>query len=92
MEKPFATVAGWAKAHGVDPADILLGEFGMIRQEYGNPHVVPAKDRQAFYAAQIGRAEKHGFRWAAFSYSGAFGLVRGWDGDTVEPVLPPTAD
>ncbi len=34
-------VANWAKANGVDPGDILLGEFGMIRQEYGNTHVVP---------------------------------------------------
>ncbi len=91
MEKPFALVADWASANGVNPADILLGEFGMIRQEYGNPNIVPAKSRSAYYKAQIDRSEKHGFRWAAFSYSGAFGLVRGWDGDAVEPVILPTA-
>lgn len=92
MEKPFAVVADWAKTNGIDPSDILLGEFGMIRQEYGNPHVVPAKDREAFYTAQIKRAEGYGFRWAAFSYSGAFGLLRGWDGDEVEPVTLPKPD
>ena len=90
MEKAFAIAADWAKTNGVDPGDILLGEFGMIRQEYGNPHVVPAKSRSSFYKTQIERAEGHGFRWAAFSYSGAFGMVRGWNGDPVEPLSLPT--
>ncbi len=92
MEKPFALVANWAKSNGVDPANILLGEFGMIRQEYGNEHTVPAKSRSAYYKAQIERSEKHGFRWAAFSYSGAFGLMRGWNSDKVEPILHTTAN
>ena len=90
MEKSFAIAANWAKTNGVDPGDILLGEFGMIRQEYGNTHVVPAKSRSSFYKTQIERAEGHGFRWAAFSYSGAFGMVRGWNGDPVEPLSLPT--
>ncbi|MGB8819513.1 MAG: cellulase family glycosylhydrolase [Rhizobiaceae bacterium] len=89
MDKPFSIVADWAKSNGVDPADILLGEFGMIRQEYGNDHEVPANTRSAFYQAQIERAEKYGFRWAAFSYGGAFALARDWDGKAVERVITP---
>ena len=37
MDRPFEIAAGWAKANGIDPKNIFLGEFGMIRQEYGNP-------------------------------------------------------
>ena len=59
----------------------------MIRQEYGNPYEVPAKTRAAFYNSQIGRAEKHGFRWAAFSFGGAFALARDWDNHEVERVI-----
>lgn len=92
MEKSFAIVANWAKANGIDPQNIILGEFGMIRQEYGNTYVVPAKSRAAYYQMQVERAGRHGFRWAAFSYSGAFGMVRGWNGATVEPPILPTAN
>ena len=92
MDRSFDIAADWAKKNGVDPSNILLGEFGMIRQEYNNPNEVPQKDRLAYYKAQVDRAEKHGFRWAAFSYSGAFGLVRGWNGDVVAPFMKELAD
>ena len=87
IDRSFNVAAEWARKNGVDPADLLLGEFGMIRQEYDNPFEMPRSDRLAYYKAQVDRAEKHGFRWAAFSYSGAFGLVRGWNGDPVEPFI-----
>ena len=45
MDKPFATTSAWAGQHGIAPENILLGEFGMIRQEYGNDHVMPAASR-----------------------------------------------
>ncbi len=92
MDRSFDIAAGWAKTNSVNPADIILGEFGMIRQEYDNPYEMPQKDRLAYYKAQVGRAEKHGFRWAAFSYSGAFGLLRGWNGDPVEPFIKQLTD
>ena len=37
-----STVEAWAKANGIKPENITLGEFGMIRQEYGNAYVMPA--------------------------------------------------
>ncbi len=92
MGRSFDIAANWAKKNGLKPTDILLGEFGMIRQEYDNPFEMPQKDRLAYYKAQVDRAEKHGFRWAAFSYSGAFGLVRGWNGDPVAPFIKQLSD
>jgi len=75
MDEPFETVAAWASAHGVAANDIILGEFGMIRQEYGNDFVVPPASRAAYYRDVIALAEKHGFAWSMWSYGGAFGVA-----------------
>ena len=62
----------------------MLGEFGMIRQEYGNPLVTPGKTRAAYVKAMAQRAEAAGFMWSVWSYGGAFGLVDGFDGEKAE--------
>ncbi|HMQ58858.1 MAG TPA: cellulase family glycosylhydrolase, partial [Rhizobiaceae bacterium] len=70
MAAPFEAVRAWAAQHGIDSGDILLGEFGMIRQEWQNPFTVPAAERAAYYSDMIALAGKHGFRWSMWSYSG----------------------
>lgn len=85
MEKPFATVAAWAKKNGIEPQDILFGEFGMIRQEYNKPYIAPADQRAAYYRDMIAHAEKHGFAWSVWSYGGAFGVVEEFGGKKAEP-------
>ena len=85
MNKPFETVAAWAKSNAIDPSIILLGEFGMIRQEYGNDHIVPAAERARFYRRTVEIAEKHGFAWSMWSYGGAFGLVESFESKPAEP-------
>lgn len=85
MEQPFAIAAKWAKGNGIKPENVYLGEFGMIRQEYGNPYVVPAAQRAAYVKDMIGHAEKHGFAWSIWEYGGAFGIVDEFDGRKAEP-------
>ncbi|AZO73260.1 MULTISPECIES: cellulase family glycosylhydrolase [unclassified Mesorhizobium] len=85
MDAPFKTVDDWARANGIKPQDITLGEFGMIRQEYGNPYVMPAKYRAAYVRDMIARAEAHGFSWSVWGYGGAFGIVDAFDGERAEP-------
>ncbi len=85
MDAPFETVDAWAKAHDVKPQDITLGEFGMIRKEYGKDFVMPAAYRAAYMRDMIGRAEAHGFSWSVWSYGGAFGVVDAFDGEKAEP-------
>ncbi|TIO09784.1 cellulase family glycosylhydrolase [Mesorhizobium sp.] len=85
MDAPFLTVEAWAKANGIRPENITLGEFGMIRQEYGNAYVMPAEYRAAYVSDMIARAEAHGFAWSVWSYGGAFGIVDAFDGEKAEP-------
>lgn len=85
LEKPFSTAATWAKANNIDPKDVLLGEFGMIRQEYGNDFVMPAASRAAYYKSIIDHAESHGFAWSMWGYGGAFGVVEAFEGKRAEP-------
>ena len=80
MGQPFETVAAWASKNSVAASDILLGEFGMIRQEYGTETIMPADQRAAYYRDMIALAERHGFAWSMWGYGGAFGVVESFEG------------
>ncbi|MFC5585096.1 cellulase family glycosylhydrolase [Nitratireductor kimnyeongensis] len=84
MDAPFKTVADWAARHNVDPKNILLGEFGMIRQEYQNPAVMPGAWRAAYTRDMIEKAEERGFAWSIWGYGGAFGIVEEFGGNPAE--------
>jgi hypothetical protein len=84
MDAPFTRVEAWAKANGIKPENITLGEFGMIRQEYGNAYVMPAEYRAAYVRDMIARAEAHGFSWSVWSHGGAFGIVDAFDNEKAE--------
>ena len=85
MDEPFETAAKWAKDNGIRPENVYLGEFGMIRQEYGNPYVVPGAERAAYVRDMIEHAERHGFPWSIWEYGGAFGIVDEFEGRKAEP-------
>ncbi|EKF18282.1 glycoside hydrolase family 5 protein [Nitratireductor pacificus] len=84
MAAPFRVVADWADTHAVDPGDIILSEFGMIRQEYENPVVMPGEWRAAYMRDMIGQAETRGFAWSIWGYGGAFGIVEEFGGRRAE--------
>ncbi|WP_269931410.1 glycoside hydrolase family 5 protein [Aminobacter sp. HY435] len=85
LDAPFALVAAWAAKNGVASDDIYLGEFGMIRQEYGNPNVMPGRWRAAYVKDMIARAETHGYAWSVWGYGGAFGIVDEFEGRKADP-------
>jgi hypothetical protein len=87
MFGPLDTVSDWARRHGIDPGRIFVGEFGMIRQEYGSDYVMPAEWRAAYITDMIAAIESRGFSWSLWSYGGAFGLFEGFGGEK----LPGTA-
>lgn len=85
LSAPFETLAAWAARHGIPATEILLGEFGMIRQEYGTDHVVPARYRAAYLRDMIRLAEARGYAWSIWGYGGAFGVVEAFEGKRAEP-------
>lgn len=85
MAEPFRLVADWAERHGIARGNILLGEFGMIRQEYGTPDIMNPKWRAAYVTDMIALAEDHGFSWSIWGYGGAFGVVESFGGAEAEP-------
>ncbi len=85
MREPFEMAANWADRHGIDRANILLGEFGMIRQEYGTPEIMDPRWRAMYVADMTGLAETFGFPWAIWGYGGAFGVVEEFEGREAEP-------
>ncbi len=85
MVTPFATVSRWAEQHGIAADRIFLGEFGMIRQEYGKPDTTDPADRAAYYGRTIELAERHGFGWAMWGWGGAFGIVIAFGDEPAEP-------
>jgi len=85
MDEPFQRVNAWAKRNGVDPANIILGEFGMIRQEWEGDFTMPAAQRAAYVRDMAERAERAGYAWSVWGYGGAFGVVEEFEGRKAEP-------
>lgn len=87
MDKPFDAVAAWADRNGVARQNILLGEFGLITQDYGKPFVTKPAWRAAYASDVIARAEARGFGWSIWGYGGSFGVIDGFDGEKADPAV-----
>jgi endoglucanase len=84
-KKPFTIVANWAQAHKIPASRILLGEFGVIRGD----KFAALNDQARAPLIQLLRteAEKHGFAWSCWSWSGSFGISRTETSRDFSPVL-----
>ena len=85
VNKPFELMQAWGRKYGINPDNIMLGEFGIIRQEYGKPYIVDPDQRAAFYQDIITRAEFYGYPWALWSFGGAFGIIEEFEYRPSEP-------
>ena len=83
--QPYEDMQIWARKYGINPANVFLGEFGIIRQEYGVPYVVDPAQRAAFYKDLITRAEFYGFSWCMWSFGGSFGIIEEFEYRPAEP-------
>lgn len=73
MREPFDIAQAWAKAHGVAPEQMLLGEFGAIRQDkFGVTHLAT---RAAVMRGIRKLAQEQGIAWSTWSWGGSFGLA-----------------
>ncbi|WP_460448006.1 glycoside hydrolase family 5 protein [Alsobacter sp. SYSU BS001988] len=85
--RDFRAVADWASRHGVDPARILLGEFGVTRT-YGPYRASDDAAREAWLTDVRVEAEANGFAWAIWAVTGYGGmaLVETDDAVSFDPV------
>ncbi len=65
----FKQVAEWANIHNVPPENIMLGEFGANRTS--ETAISLDQDRLAFVERSRKEAEKRGYSWALWSWSGS---------------------
>lgn len=88
LEEPFSTAAKFAKSHNIAASRMLLGEFGMISQEWENPYKMPVNWRVDYMRTISKLAEAKGFGWSIWSYSGGFGVVQGFEGEILtDPII-----
>ncbi|MDE2385004.1 MAG: cellulase family glycosylhydrolase [Alphaproteobacteria bacterium] len=72
MNAPVETVARWAKAHGVPPSRVLVGEFGALQGSgAGEPSVT---SRMAYLSAKRELFEAQGWGWSLWEWRGSFGI------------------
>ncbi|MFC3069204.1 glycoside hydrolase family 5 protein [Phenylobacterium soli] len=85
ISRDFEQVAAWARRNGVAPDQILLGEFGVVRND--GPYAGAADpDREAWLTDVRREAERRGYSWAIWQYRGTGGMgiaeaTRGYDID-----------
>ncbi len=85
LKRPFEVVEAWAKRHRIPSQRILLGEFGAIRGDKFSDQTDAA--RVALITAIRSEAEKRGYAWSCWSWSGSFGISRTADTREFSPAL-----
>jgi endoglucanase len=85
MTQAFGRIADWARAHGIPPDRIMLGEFG-ARQTALQLAGQRARERMQWFHDVRAAAEASGFGWAVWAYrsAGGFGLARSDGGDELQ--------
>ncbi len=84
-KRPFAKVEAWAKTHAIAPKRIFLGEFGAIREQVFTAK--RQKERAEFYGLMRREAEKRGYGWSTWSWSGSMGLTTTDTSRSFDPVM-----
>ena len=84
-KRSFKVVEAWARKHSVPPSRIILGEFGAIRGDLAKP--LADADRVRFISLLRSEAERRGYAWSTWSWSGSFGISRTPELRDFSPVL-----
>jgi hypothetical protein len=86
IEKYLRRVTGWAGRHGIDPASILLGEFGALRSD--SRYVAARPEDRARYIRDVREvAEASGFAWAFWNYFDGMGLTLDDNSRALDPSI-----
>ena len=88
IAKSFDQVAAWARARGLPPDQVMLGEFGARKTAFQLSGAA-AGERARWFHDVSEAAESRGFGWAVWTYRGAggFALTRGETDSDIEPAV-----
>lgn len=87
VETRFGEIQAWAVRHGIMPARILIGEFGVMKDIYGYTGARP-EDRLRWLGDVRRTSEKLGFAWSVWALTNTMGIVtRDLDGPLDASVL-----
>jgi endoglucanase len=73
LQEPVDIVANWAAKKNVLPAQILLGEFGVMKADTAK--AVPESARAAYLESARKIYESHGWGWSGWSWGGSMSLT-----------------
>ena len=74
VDQYLGAAANWARSHGLKPNEVLLGEFGALKN--GGPYVgARAPDRARYIRDVRESAEAFGFPWAFWCLFDSMGLM-----------------
>lgn len=83
---PFEQAAAWADQMGVPASRLLLGEFGMIRDESAGT-VTTRENRAALMHDIRKEADDRGIAWSVWSHGGSFGITVDDESRRVDPLF-----
>jgi endoglucanase len=84
-KRPFVLVEAWAKKYKIPSYRIFMGEFGAIRETVFTK--ARQKERAGYYKLIRTEAEKRGYGWSTWSWSGGFGLTMSEKSRVFDPVM-----
>jgi hypothetical protein len=83
IEAAFVSIGRWARLNGIEPQNILMGEFGTLKPAEASG---PLEEDRARWLADVRiQAEKSGFAWAVWEYVDVMGVVKSSDDRTLIP-------
>lgn len=74
MADLFAQAVAWAKANGIAPDRLFMGEFGVIDMTAKGDSGALQEDRDRYLTAARTLAERYGMAWSFWEYSNPFGM------------------
>lgn len=75
LEMRVGQALDWARAHGIPPHRLFMGEFGVIKMSADGRMGAADADRLRYLAAVRGIAEANGIPWAIWEYSNPWGMT-----------------
>jgi hypothetical protein len=80
------SIASWADSKGVERNRIIMSEFGVLGDVWNRIAAAP-DDRARWIETTRKVAEKNGFRWAVWSLTNSFGIIKGDEEGPLDPAI-----